>query len=905
MAKLLFLKSIESEYVKNNDSRLIANNVCHNNNKPKYFCTFPYPYMNGRPHLGHGLTIMGCELQARYKLAKGYNVLFPFGFHGSGMPIVSSAKKLQIEMGRTNYLKILSENDDSQFDNFIKSLDTTNQIRILLDMKVNKHELVNFIDPKYWITYFTQLTKHDVTDMHIYCDFSRSFYTTDMNPYYDSFIKWQFTHLINKGYVYKGKRNVIYSRTDNQACADHDRQTGEGVKPTKIKVKFLNSNLGNLMITLNCTDDVDSVDNIGNIDNVDNVYTLDTGSVDLNSIIITSNNLIKFRLTSIIDFSSCELICDQLCYENISHQFTTKYTFELIGKIELDQIINNFSDGTQIESNNFKHFDGHTGFYFEQNKQSEQQSKKNILVDFEYEIPENKVISRSGDLCIVAEIDQWLIDYGNEKLNVPVKKYIEENLELQDESTRKIFLDGVDWLKEWPCSRNYGLGTTIPNTNDLIDSLSDSTIYMALYTIYHLVTQIPIELITNELWDYIFLNTNSNHRFDVPEYDKVLEEIKKEFTYWYPLNLRVSGKDLIKNHLTMALLNHQAIWENNNYFPIKYFVNGHLLLNGEKMSKSTGNFMTLRDAINKYGSDATRFALTNSFTEGLNDGNFITDLADVAIMKLYNEIEFVNQINKQFEKNSLDNSHNNFTLWDKIFNSEILNILKQAENYYETFSYREIIVCFDALISSKNKYLKIYKNDVTKLNYSLLMKYFEILITVISPVCPVFGCHISDIFNLKENWTINCEPNESDESYQNNKYIWQCDVLSNITSISNKLHSKQNNKTIIVNVIKNFTDTELEIINNLDNIQSYLSNQPKEKFGQYKAFSVYVSKKIEKYGKNWIKWTTQSNTIDEYEMIVENLKYMLDYQFEIKFIESNDKYMFKFGPSSPNVILST
>lgn len=34
--------------------------------------------------------------------------------------------------------------------------------------------------------------------------------------------------------------------------------------------------------------------------------------------------------------------------------------------------------------------------------------------------------------------------------------------------------------------------------------------------------------------------------------------------------------------------------------------NGHLMLNSEKMSKSTGNFKTLRQAMQEYGSDAMR-----------------------------------------------------------------------------------------------------------------------------------------------------------------------------------------------------------------------------------------------------------------------------------------------------------
>lgn len=52
---------------------------------------------------------------------------------------------------------------------------------------------------------------------------------------------------------------------------------------------------------------------------------------------------------------------------------------------------------------------------------------------------------------------------------------------------------------------------------------------------------------------------------------------------------QASGKDLINNHLSFALYNHTAIWENKpEKWPRSMRCNGHLLLNGEKMSKSTG-----------------------------------------------------------------------------------------------------------------------------------------------------------------------------------------------------------------------------------------------------------------------------------------------------------------------------
>ena len=36
--------------------------------------------------------------------------------------------------------------------------------------------------------------------------------------------------------------------------------------------------------------------------------------------------------------------------------------------------------------------------------------------------------------------------------------------------------------------------------------------------------------------------------------------LRQEFQYWYPVDVRVSGKDLVPNHLTYYLYNHCAVW---------------------------------------------------------------------------------------------------------------------------------------------------------------------------------------------------------------------------------------------------------------------------------------------------------------------------------------------------------
>lgn len=71
-----------------------------------------------------------------------------------------------------------------------------------------------------------------------------SFITTDVNPYYDAFIRWQFNLLKKKNKLLFGTRNSIYSTVDKQPCADHDRASGEGVVPqeyTLIKIKLAQS----------------------------------------------------------------------------------------------------------------------------------------------------------------------------------------------------------------------------------------------------------------------------------------------------------------------------------------------------------------------------------------------------------------------------------------------------------------------------------------------------------------------------------------------------------------------------------------------------------------------------------------------------------------------------------------
>ena len=262
-----------------------------------------------------------------------------------------------------------------------------------------------------------------------------------------------------------------------------------------------------------------------------------------------------------------------------------------------------------------------------------------------YMEPEKLIVSRSGDECVVALCDQWYLDYGEPEWRRITTDCL-QNVECYHDEVRKNFQSTLDWLKEHACSRTYGLGSKLPwDESWLIESLSDSTIYNAYYTVAHLLQggafrgngaqnalNIAPEDMTHDVWDFIFFKDAKE-----PKNTKIskssLAKLKAEFEFWYPVDLRASGKDLVPNHLTYYLYNHTAVWPDEpEKWPRGVRANGHLLLNSEKMSKSTGNFLTLAEAIERFSADGMRLALADS-GDSVEDANFAVSVAEAGIFE--------------------------------------------------------------------------------------------------------------------------------------------------------------------------------------------------------------------------------------------------------------------------------
>ena len=225
-----------------------------------------------------------------------------------------------------------------------------------------------------------------------------------------------------------------------------------------------------------------------------------------------------------------------------------------------------------------------------------------------YEFDTRPVVCRCGGQVFVKILhDQWFLQYSDPAWKDRVSDHL-ATMSLVPPEVRTEFERTIGWLKDWACTRRVGLGTRLPWDPDwLIEPLSDSTIYMAYYTIAHHIKKFGAEELTPEVFDYLFLGKGSPAHCDRER----LDPIRKEYEYWYPYDYRFSAKDLISNHLTFQLFHHAAIFPPHR-MPRGMVVFGMGLLNGAKMSSSKGNVFLLEDAVKEFGADTVRMFLVGS-----------------------------------------------------------------------------------------------------------------------------------------------------------------------------------------------------------------------------------------------------------------------------------------------------
>uniref|UniRef100_K3WQ54 leucine--tRNA ligase n=1 Tax=Globisporangium ultimum (strain ATCC 200006 / CBS 805.95 / DAOM BR144) TaxID=431595 RepID=K3WQ54_GLOUD len=840
--------------------------------KPKYLATFPVPYMNGYMHVGHLFSLTKVEFASRYHRLKGENVVFPFAFHCTGMPIQSAANKLKHELETYGNPPNFSADEDvkqpveakeqkiegsenkaegKKSKAMAKTGGIVRQYDILKLSNIPEDEIPRFAEPLHWLQYFSPQAMADLKRFGLSIDWRRSFITTDVNPFFDAFVRWQLNTLKERGRVSRGKRPNVYSTVDKQNCADHDRASGEGVGPqeytlVKLRVQepfpdkmahLIGKNVYLGAATLrpetvfgqtNCfvlpdgdygaflinDNEVFIISHRAAKNLAHQEYSRKWGQEEC-LLELTGWDLLGLPLsppsahyktvyalpllaismgkgTGIVMSVPSDSPDDYVAFRDLKQKpmLREKYNiadhmvlpFDIVPIINIpgygDLAAQRVCDDLKIASQNdkekllkAKELVYLKGFYEGVLLVGLQKGKKvcdakplarQELLDahdaIPYWEPESLVMSRSGDECVVAQLDQWYLTYGADDWKQRVLEHISDpaTFDAYNPIALGEYKTTLEWLKEWAPCRQAGLGTKLPwDPQFVVESLSDTTIYMAYYTIAHHLQAnldgsqygphgIKAEQLTKDVFDYIFLRHAPPTESTIPI--AVMEKLRAEFEYWYPVDIRASGKDLIRNHLTMCLYNHAEIWRDDpSKWPRGIFTNGHVLVDGKKMSKSAGNFLTLKDCAKEFGADATRFACADA-GDGMDDANYALETCKMAILRLTSEEEW---IKKTYDEAATLRT-GNLQFSDRVFLHQMSNLINATAKYYDRLQWREGLHTgfFDFQIA-RDTYREICSRGQVAMHHDVIMRFIEAQIIMLSPITPHFCEHVWALIDKK------------------------------------------------------------------------------------------------------------------------------------------------------------
>ncbi len=724
-------------------------------NKKSFFINVPIPYPSGSLHLGHFYTWTRADIYARFMRMRGFNVLFPQGFHLTGGPIVGVAKRVK-------------EKDPETLEFFKKQ-------------GVSDSELEKFSDNPYEVaTYFCDTFRSDFENMGMSIDWRKLFITTSLNPHFSKFVQWQFNKLRSLGLITEGRHPVVWCPKENTPLGDHDRSEGEGESPQKFTIiKFRSGDIvlpaatlrpetifGATNIWINDSKQYSIVEvngerwvvasdsiaklslqipGIKRMDNISPKTLLNMEAINPvngEKIPILGAGLVDTEIgTGVVMSVPMHAPFDFYYFKKAGLKIKPKKVIDVVGDDNIvEDAIKRFgeTDGGLKEATRFvykKEFN--TGVMNSMAGDLSGLQVKDVDEPISdllrskgaysemYELT-GKVVCRCGAKGVVSVLEkQWFIRYSDKEWKTKTRKLI-ERMNIYPEDARLQFLNTLEWLGDKGAARKGGLGTPLPWDSEwIIEPLSDSTIYMAYYTIADKIEKIPLESIDDGLFDFIFYGKDDGKE----TYKKKFSSLREGFMYWYPVDLRLTAKELLQNHMMFFLMNHTAIF-GEEHWPRGMEINGWLTVGKEKLSKSKGATLTVKKGLEMWGIDQLRMIATAG--NGMDD----VEWDPVSVNAFSQRIRFV--LDTVEGMNIFGDEK---TIIDRYLISKMNRIIAQATSEVEAFRYGNAISSsFFGMYNEFRLYLELGGR-----NKSSIQRFLSVFVGLNHPFFP----HITEEINRR------------------------------------------------------------------------------------------------------------------------------------------------------------
>jgi len=607
----------------------------------KFFLHFAYPGVSGFLHVGHMRGFTYCDIIARYKRMTGYDVLFPAGFHASGIPSVGFAKKVERHDPDT--------------------------IKLLQDHGLSQKDIEKLTDPEHVVDYFSKVYVEDYWKRFGFLiDYTRLM--TTISPGYKQFITWQFHKLHEKHLLIQKPHYAPFCPQCGPVAVDKsETDVSKGGAAEVLEFTIIKFTLPDGTILPAATLRPETIFGVTNMWVNPNVTyekvcvgketwicsheCVEKLSYQLDNIHVTNEKIKGKDLVG----KTCKVPIDgreipilpgifadpsiatgvvmsvpaHAPYDWIALQeantdiepitiidvkgFTTYPAKQLCDTLHITNQKETQKLDQATEEVYKKEF--HTGVLnsrcgqYAGIKVSEikDQVKNDLLNENKAELIREfseQVICRCGAHVLIKQIpDQWFIQYSNPTLTKQTIDHV-QTMHIYPGEYKEELPRVLEWFDDRAVIRKGSwLGTEFPfKPGWIIEPISDSTLYPAYYCIAPFVNtdQIKPEELTVEFFDYVFLGKGKPK---TPLWDT----IKKEVDYWYPVDINLGGKEHKTVHFPVFIMNHVAVMPPSLY-PQGLFVHWWVTQKGkEKISKSKGGAEPIPHAATTYGVDAMRF----------------------------------------------------------------------------------------------------------------------------------------------------------------------------------------------------------------------------------------------------------------------------------------------------------